>query len=253
MLRDEEMMEGERRGGEEEMEVEMEADDDEEEEEDNEVDGNEDGDVEDAGEGRDGGASSREEWFSQPASGAVPSPRRRAAHAESSHADVKHAAVSVHNLVRLLRCRETCSHAVDPALLKYSVRGRSTELQRRLQAWSEVGGLMNTKDRRSWRAVYSKSPPPTSSRVVMQPCTLEPSPRSTIAAAFSRCGRLLASTQYVFVLFKHELCCVHCVPTRTWQFLSCRAACIHTLCEKRSLRMLERCCCVIVLKTRVFV
>ena len=82
MLRDEEMVEGERRGGEEEMEVEMEmeADDDEEEEEDNEVDGNED-----AGEGRDGGASSREEWFSQPASGAVPSPRRRAAHAESSH------------------------------------------------------------------------------------------------------------------------------------------------------------------------
>ena len=198
MIRDEEMMEGERRG-EEEMEMEVDAD------EDNEVDGgNENGDEEDAGGGRDGGASSREEWFSQPASGAVPLPLRRSAHAESSHADVKHAAVSVHNLMRLLRCRETCSHAVDPALLKYSARGSSTVLHRRLQAWSEVGGLMSAKDRRSWRAVYSKSPPPTSSRVVMQSCVLEPYPRSTIAAAFSRCGRLLASTQYVCP-FQHKL------------------------------------------------
>ena len=110
-------------------------------------------------------------------------PNRRALQNSNGHA------VAL-DITGILRCRESGSHVYFAELLRFQRRAASKEVQRRLHMWSEATSLTSGKvkgmDRRSR----------TTSVSMVQPCALGTAPRSTIAAAFNKCG-LLASTQYV--------------------------------------------------------
>ena len=92
------------------------------------------------------------------------------------------------NVLQLLRSRETAAHS-NCNNLRFWSRARQgcvNEVKRQLELWNERNSLLNEslKGKRKHR-----------SQNTIQPCCLEQHPRSTIAAAFSSNGQVLASTQ----------------------------------------------------------